>query len=253
MKPYLSIALISGIFCILPACKTRSNFASASTGSAFAAFGAKKQAEEKPESDLKPAVIGLVGQDQVEQVSFSASDVMESNPGTTLIASNHVAEQMNIRTTAYCHLEADSIPYGTKCADGSELKFGQVRSAAADWSRYPVGTRFKIKGMPYEYIVDDYGSALVGSNTIDLYKPTFTQMNQWGVREVPIEVIKWGCYERSRKILAGRVKKPCASHVREMHDAIVEKRVSHRVKPAPMPKLPPVGNPTDLLRNDTSA
>ena len=55
---------------------------------------------------------------------------------------------------------------------GKPLRFGMVRSAAADWSRYPVGTRFRIVGKPYEYVIDDYGSALVGTDTIDLYKPS---------------------------------------------------------------------------------
>ncbi|MEM8956126.1 MAG: 3D domain-containing protein [Verrucomicrobiota bacterium] len=93
------------------------------------------------------------------------------------------------------------------------MKFGQVRSAAADWSRFPVGTVFKIEGMPYVYEVDDYGSALVGTDTIDLYKPSMSQMRDWGVRHVDIKVLRWGSYERSYSILKDRTK---ASHVREM-------------------------------------
>ncbi|MGI9244181.1 MAG: hypothetical protein ACR2RV_25510, partial [Verrucomicrobiales bacterium] len=63
-----------------------------------------------------------------------------------------------VRTTAYSHTEADHIKYGELSAMGKPLRFGMVRSAAADWSRYPVGTRFRIVGKPYEYVVDDYGS-----------------------------------------------------------------------------------------------
>ncbi|MDG2124798.1 MAG: hypothetical protein P8J87_13930, partial [Verrucomicrobiales bacterium] len=91
-----------------------------------------------------------------------------------------------VRTTAYCHLEADSLKYGKLNAVGTQLKYGKVRSAAADWSQYPVGTVFKIKGEPYLYEVDDYGSALVGTNTIDLYKPTKPAMHAWGVRGDPM-------------------------------------------------------------------
>ena len=43
-------------------------------------------------------------------------------------------------------------------------------SAAADWSRFPLGTRFQIVGTQDRYVIDDYGGALVGTNTIDLYK-----------------------------------------------------------------------------------
>ena len=128
-----------------------------------------------------------------------------------------------VKTTAYTHLEADSLQYGTKSALGDDLKFGRVRSAAADWSRYPVGTRFRIKGLPYEYVVDDYGSALVGTDTIDLYKPDNSMMDQWGSRNVGIEVLEWGSFEESKRILEGRQAKPDADHVRKMLRSIEQK------------------------------
>jgi hypothetical protein len=40
--------------------------------------------------------------------------------------------------------------------------------------------------------VDDYGWALTGRNTIDLYKPTKSAMNAWGRRFERIEILKWG-------------------------------------------------------------
>lgn len=39
----------------------------------------------------------------------------------------------NVRTTAYTHSESDHIVYGAKSAVGTDLKYGTVRSAAADW------------------------------------------------------------------------------------------------------------------------
>lgn len=119
-----------------------------------------------------------------------------------------------IKTTAYTHTEADHIAYGSKNAAGTPLKHGLVRSAAADWSVYPVGTVFQILGDSSLYIVDDYGSALVGTRTIDLYKPTTASMNQWGTRKVSIRILKWGSYAKSLAILRPRAYK--ASHVREM-------------------------------------
>lgn len=128
--------------------------------------------------------------------------------------------QMTVRTTAYCHDESDHIAYGARSAMGTPLRFGNVRSAAADWSRYPVGTKFRIKDQPHiTYVVDDYGSALVGTGTIDIYKPTRGQMDAWGVRHVNIEVIQWGSYERSMEIMQDRMKWP---HVREMVRGIQE-------------------------------
>src|SRR6185503_14205336 len=66
------------------------------------------------------------------------------------------ATYYKVKTTAYSHVEADSLQYGRKNAAGSDLQYGMVRSAAADWSVFPLGTVFKIDGMPYVYQVDDY-------------------------------------------------------------------------------------------------
>jgi 3D (Asp-Asp-Asp) domain-containing protein len=124
----------------------------------------------------------------------------------------------DVRTTAYTHSERDHVVFGKKNAAGGSLKYGNVRSAAADWSVYPVGTVFQIEGDPSVYEVDDYGSALVGTQTIDIYKPSKATMNQWGVRNVNINVLQWGSFDKSLAILKPREKK--ASHVREMAQKI---------------------------------
>jgi len=127
-----------------------------------------------------------------------------------------------VKTTAYSHLEADSLKYGRKNAFGTELRYDNVRSAAADWSVFPVGTLFRIAGQPYTYRIDDYGSALVGTRTIDLYQPTKAGIKVWGSRMVEIEILKWGSYSRSREIMAARSKHP---HVRAMLTSINRKRL----------------------------
>lgn len=119
----------------------------------------------------------------------------------------------SVRTTAYTHTESDHIQYGARTAVGSQLKFGLVRSAAADWSVYPVGTIFQIEGTPHIYQVDDYGSALVGTNTIDIYQPSKEQMKAWGVRNVNIRVLKWGSFSKSLAIMKDRTHN---DHVRRM-------------------------------------
>ena len=102
------------------------------------------------------------------------------------------SQYQTVRTTAYTHSESDHRQYGSKCALGSQLKCGSVKSAAADWSRWPAGTTFRIQQTGELYQVDDYGWALTGTNTIDLYKPSRSQMNSWGVRRVNIQVLDWG-------------------------------------------------------------
>jgi 3D (Asp-Asp-Asp) domain-containing protein len=112
----------------------------------------------------------------------------------------------SVKTTAYTHTEKDHLKYKVASAVGTPLKYGPVRSAAADWSVFPVGTVFKIEGDPHVYEVDDYGSALVGTNTIDLYKPTKSAMKDWGARKVNIEVIRWGSFSKSLAIMRDRQK-----------------------------------------------
>lgn len=125
-----------------------------------------------------------------------------------------------VKTTAYCHQEADSLRYGRGSATGDVLKYGSVRSAAADWSVFPVGTIFKIVGESCYYQVDDYGRALVGTKTIDLYRPGKAEMRAWGCRNVNIEVIRWGSFTKSLDILQDRTRH---AHVKMMVANILKK------------------------------
>ena len=93
----------------------------------------------------------------------------------------------NVRTTAYCANEGGS---GTRNATGEYLSGRKVHSASADWSRYPLGTRFRVVGSNEEYLVDDYGGALIGTNTIDLHKSNRAEVRKWGTRRVDIDVLQ---------------------------------------------------------------
>lgn len=127
-----------------------------------------------------------------------------------------------VRTTAYTCSEDDHLIYGNQNATGTQLRYtNKVRSAAADWSFYPVGTTFRIKGLPYLYVVDDYGSALTGTGTIDIYKPTKDIMNIWGRRNVEINVVQWGSFTRSAEILRQRDK---YGHCKQMLANIVRQQ-----------------------------
>jgi 3D (Asp-Asp-Asp) domain-containing protein len=108
----------------------------------------------------------------------------------------------HVRTTAYSRGEDG----GRRNAVGAHLTHGKCCSAASDWSRFPLGTRFRIVGAKEEYIIDDYGTALVGTNTIDLYKHTRLEMKRWGVRHVDIDILEWGSDDRSIQVLTPRAK-----------------------------------------------
>ena len=123
----------------------------------------------------------------------------------------------NVRTTAYTHTEAG----GRRNAIGSRLSGSNVISAASDWSRFPLGTKFRIVGTNDVFKIDDYGSALIGTNTIDLYKTSRLQMRRWGMRHVDIDILEWGSNERSLAVLAPRSRH---SRVRRMIVALKEKK-----------------------------
>jgi 3D (Asp-Asp-Asp) domain-containing protein len=124
-----------------------------------------------------------------------------------------------VRTTAYTKSEKG----GPRNAVGTYLSGRNVMSAASDWSRFPLGTRFRIVDTNEEYVIDDYGIALIGTNTIDLYKPSRLDMKRWGVRQVDIDILQWGSEEQSLKVLGPRAKH---QHVHRMIVALQKKSSS---------------------------
>jgi len=140
-----------------------------------------------------------------------------TEPGTRTAGGITKGRVSNVRTTAYTHSEAG----GRRNAIGSRLSGSNVISAASDWSRFPLGTKFRIVDTNEVFQIDDYGSALIGSNTIDLYKPSRLEMRRWGMRHVDIDILEWGSNERSLAVLAPRSRN---GHVRRMLVALREKK-----------------------------
>jgi 3D (Asp-Asp-Asp) domain-containing protein len=116
------------------------------------------------------------------------------------------------KITAKIPVKASAYSYGAKCngawakrnAIGGCLQSGAINSAAADWSRFPVGTKFRVAETGKLYIVDDYGSAMVGKDKVDLYMPNYGQVNRWGLRDVTLEILEWGSHDESLTILQPR-------------------------------------------------
>lgn len=106
-----------------------------------------------------------------------------------------------VKTTAYTANEGGG---GSRNAIGKRLSGGPIKSASSDWSRFPLGTRFRVIRTGDVYEIDDYGGALVGTNTIDLYKTSRAAMHRWGVRHEEIEILHWGSENESLKVLRQR-------------------------------------------------
>ena len=116
---------------------------------------------------------------------------------------------LKIKTTAYTQSEKG----GGRNAIGRRLSKNSEKSASADWAQFPLGTKFQIVGSNDIYRVDDYGSALIRKQTIDLYKPSRISMRNWGVRYVDIKILEWGSPQMSLQVLLPRSRNP---HVRTM-------------------------------------
>jgi 3D (Asp-Asp-Asp) domain-containing protein len=152
---------------------------------------------------LVAGLLGACTQTGAKRVSGKAGIATKPEKAISKTASKH----MYVRTTAYHHSE----PGGRATAVGGYLR--PVHSAAADWSWLPAGTRFRIVETGEDYTVEDYGRALIGKHTIDLYKSTRGEMDRWGVRYVHIEILEMGNYKVSLAVLLPRQK---YQHVREM-------------------------------------
>jgi 3D (Asp-Asp-Asp) domain-containing protein len=114
------------------------------------------------------------------------------------------APYQQVRATAYTHSERDHWKHGRLSAMGTALRSGEMNSAAADWSRWPAGTVFRVMETGQLYQVDDYGWALSGTNTIDLYMSDRASMNAWGVRRVNLQILHWGDLDESWRVLYPR-------------------------------------------------
>jgi hypothetical protein len=64
-----------------------------------------------------------------------------------------------------------------------------------------MGTTFRLLSTGQIYCVEDYGWALSGRNTIDLYMASQRDMNAWGARQEPIQILQWGDPQESLRLL----------------------------------------------------
>ena len=81
---------------------------------------------------------------------------------------------------------------------------------------------FRLLSTGQIYKVDDYGWALSGRNTIDLYMASRSEMNAWGARGEPIQILQWGDPQESLRFLERHQE---YRHIKRM---VLELRGDHR-------------------------
>ena len=125
---------------------------------------------------------------------FSIDKPKKSTRVTTTVTTTRVTKTSKATQTT-------TTVRGTKRAVAVSKSPPRIGSAAADWSRWPMGTTFRLLSTGQTYRVEDYGWALSGRNTIDLYMANQRDMNSWGARQEPIQVLHWGDRQQSLQIL----------------------------------------------------
>ena len=138
---------------------------------------------------------------------FEALDQASESEGLT------IALQSKAKSKSAKAAKSSKKPVKKAKAVKKKKKPPTIGSAAADWSRWPAGTTFRLLSTGQTYRVEDYGWALAGRNTIDLYMPNRRAMNSWGTRQERIEVLHWGNPDDSLKLLLPRQRH---KHVRRM-------------------------------------
>jgi 3D (Asp-Asp-Asp) domain-containing protein len=134
--------------------------------------------------------------------ALMTSCATQTNTRSSSTGASGLRRMSKVRTTAYTHSERG----GRHSAIGTRLSGKNVQSAAADWSHFPLGTKFRITDTKEVFQIDDYGTALIGTDTIDLYKTNRLAMRKWGVRHVDIDILQWGSDEQSLNVLAPRAR-----------------------------------------------
>ena len=140
---------------------------------------------------------------------FGYFDALDQSPESEGIT---IALQSKVKTKSAKTSKSSKHPV-KKAKPAKKKKPPTIGSAAADWSRWPAGTTFRIISTGQTYRVEDYGWALAGRNTIDLYMPNRKAMNSWGTRQEPIQILHWGNPEDSLQLLLTRQNH---KHVRRM-------------------------------------
>lgn len=104
-------------------------------------------------------------------------------------------------------------------AVGTRYQSGAISSAAADWSRFPVGTIFRVLATGELFEVDDFTEDVVGRNFLLLYKPSSARVGESPEHQVTIEIVTWG----SPKESASRLRELRSSTARKILEELVDR------------------------------
>ncbi len=108
-----------------------------------------------------------------------------SRSGSTVASTTATGTTKIFKVTAYCSCPKCCGKYSSGyTASGTKATAGRTVAAS---SSFAFGTKLLINGK--QYVVEDRGSAIKG-NRIDMYFDSHSEALAWGVRYLPVEVVK---------------------------------------------------------------
>ena len=124
--------------------------------------------------------------DKIVQVQAKVTTTSRSSTTTRTSSTSSSSSSVKIyKVTAYCSCPKCCGKYSSGyTASGTKATAGRTVAAS---SSFAFGTKLLINGK--QYVVEDRGSAIKG-NRIDMYFDSHSEALAWGVRYLPVEVVK---------------------------------------------------------------
>ena len=151
--------------------------------------------------------------DDTDVINISSSDAKLEKFSLEKKPKKATRVTTTVTTTTTRVTKTTATTKGVKRAVAVSSRPPRIGSAAADWSRWPMGTTFRLLSTGQMYRVEDYGWALSGRNTIDLYMSNQRDMNIWGARQEPIQILHWGDPQQSLQVLQSHTE---YKHIKRM-------------------------------------
>ncbi len=138
------------------------------------------------------SVVGKLNKgEKVEIISSNNGwhKIQYSQDSTGWVCDDYVStssEKTSLSTSKTLNVKAYAYTGDGITATGTVPKYGTI---AVDPSVIPYGTKVYIKELDKVFTAEDCGGAIKG-NTIDIFMPTEKNCNDWGIRNITIEILK---------------------------------------------------------------
>ncbi len=147
-------------------------------------YKVKFQNEEEIERTVISEEVIKEPKNKIVQITKNATSRAGSMPRTSAIAAQATTGAVTYKVTAYCSCSRCCGKATGRTASGTRATAGRTVAAPGNFA---FGTKLNIGGKIYT--VEDRGGAIQG-NRIDIYVDSHSSALKWGVRYLPVSVVK---------------------------------------------------------------